>query len=378
MKRSYNEYLLPLLALAGTWLTACSEDGTDPANPYEGNFTLTTQAEVDAFPARREANRITVTGGDITDLSSLDVSAVGTLVIRNTGIGTLTLPKTFSVATKLEIAENESLVSVGDLALRFVIGDIHIEDNPQLTDISGLMNLKKMTGKLFVTGNSLLGEDKPDQPDTYGFNVIKYLISNSVLDSDNVTLSNNHPLAVTDPSLIGQGGESGGVYSYTIKSDAEAAAFSPSGKEVKDLTVTGPQVTDDGMALLASKIDVVQGTMTIDGAAIKTTETFFGKVECRGGIVLRNIETYDEDSGNKFFNNNGFKDITQIGGDFVLENIPYLIHWGSGNGFAQIVRVEGDLTVRNCGMQQMAFASLSLTSRLTLPVSVSTSFSVFQ
>lgn len=61
MKRSYNEYLLPLLALAGTWLTACSEDGTDPANPYEGNFTLTTQAEVDAFPARREANRITVT-----------------------------------------------------------------------------------------------------------------------------------------------------------------------------------------------------------------------------------------------------------------------------------------------------------------------------
>ena len=359
MKRSYNEYLLPLLALAGTWLTACSEDGTDPANPYEGNFTLMTQAEVDAFPARREANRITVTGGDITDLSSLDVSAVGTLVIRNTGIGTLTLPKTFSVATKLEIAENESLVSVGDLALRFVIGDIHIEDNPQLTDISGLMNLKKMTGKLFVTGNSLLGEDKPDQPDTYGFNVIKYLISNSVLDSDNVTLSNNHPLAVTDPSLIGQGGESGGVYSYTIKSDAEAAAFSPSGKEVKDLTVTGPQVTDDGMALLASKIDVVQGTMTIDVAAITTTETFFGKVECRGGIVLRNIETYDEDSGNKFFNNNGFKNITQIGGDFVLENIPYLIHWGSGNGFAQIVRVEGDLTVRNCGMQQMAFASLS-------------------
>ena len=268
MKRSYNEYLLPLLALAGTWLTACSEDGTDPANPYEGNFTLTTQAEVDAFPARREANRITVTGGDITDLSSLDVSAVGTLVIRNTGIGTLTLPKTFSVATKLEIAENESLVSVGDLALRFVIGDIHIEDNPQLTDISGLMNLKKMTGKLFVTGNSLLGEDKPDQPDTYGFNVIKYLISNSVLDSDNVTLSNNHPLAVTDPSLIGQGGESGGVYSYTIKSDAEAAAFSPSGKEVKDLTVTGPQVTDDGMALLASKIDVVQGTMTIDRKSV--------------------------------------------------------------------------------------------------------------
>lgn len=113
------------------------------------------------------------------------------------------------------------------------------------------------------------------------------------------------------------------------------------------------------MAALASKIEVVQGTLTIDGAAIKTTETFFGKVDCRGGIVLRNIVTYDEAGGNRFFNINGFKDITCIHGDFILENIPYLTHWGAGNGFAQITDVEGDMTVRDCGMQQMAFASLT-------------------
>lgn len=47
------------------------------------------------------------------------------------------------------------------------------------------------------------------------------------------------------------------------------------------------------MALLARKISVVQGTMTVDGASIKTTETFFGKVDCQG-IILRNISTYDE------------------------------------------------------------------------------------
>ena len=359
MKRFYK-HLLPAAALllcAG--LAACSDDKTDPANPYSGNFTLTTQAEVDAFPARPTANRITVTGSGITDLSALDVSAVGTLVIHDTGIGSLSLPNTASVATRLEISGNAALTGIGDLGLKFVIGDIHIEDNPVLTDISGMMGLKKMTGKLFVTGNSLLGEDKPDEPDSYGFNVIKYLISNSVLDLDNVTLSNNHPLAVTDPSLIGQGGESGGVYSYTIKSDAEAAAFSPDGKEVKNLTVTGPNVTDDGMAMLASKITVVQGTMTVDGASLKTTETFFGKVDCRGSIVLRNISTYDESGGNKFFNTNGFKNITRIYGDFILENIPYLIHWGRGNGFAQIEEIDGNFTVRNSGMQQMAFASLS-------------------
>ena len=346
----FHKYLLPAAALflcAG--LAACSEDTTDPANPYSGNFTLKTQAEVDAFPARPTANSITIEGADITDISSLDVPAVGTLLIRNTGIGTLALPNTTSIATRFEVSGNESLTAVGDLGVKFVIGDIYVEDNPLLTDISGMLGIKKMTGKLYVTGNASLGEDKPDEPDSYGFNVIKYLISNSVLEAENVTLSNNHPLAVTDPSLIGQGGESGGVYSYTIKSDAEAAAFSPGGKEVKNLTVTGPNVTDDGMALLAAKISVVQGTMTVDGASIKTTETFFGKVDCQGSIILRNISTYDEGGGNKFFNNNGFKNITRIHGDFILENIPYLIHWGRGNGFAQITEIDGDLTVRNCG-----------------------------
>ena len=356
----FHRYLLSAAALfccAG--LAACSEDTTDPANPYSGNYTLSTQAEVDAFPARRTANSIIVTGAGITDISSLDVAAVGTLVIRNTGIVSLALPHTTSVATMLEISGNESLTDVADLGVKFVIGDIHIEDNPQLTDISGMLGIKKMTGKLYVTGNSSLGEDKPDEPDSYGFNVIKYLISNSVLDAESVTLSNNHPLAVTDPSLIGQGGESGGVYSYMIKSDAEAAAFSPGGKEIKNLTVTGPNVSDDGMALLASKISVVQGTLTVDGASLKTTETFFGKVDCQGSIILRNITTYDESGSNKFFNTNGFKNITRIYGDLVLENIPYLIHWGRGSGFAQITEIDGDLTVRSCGMQQMAFASLN-------------------
>lgn len=120
------------------------------------------------------------------------------------------------------------------------------------------------------------------------------------------------------------------------------------------------------MALLASKISVVQGTLTVDGASLKTTETFFGKVDCQGSIILRNITTYDESGSNKFFNTNGFKNITRIYGDLVLENIPYLIHWGRGSGFAQITEIDGDLTVRSCGMQQMAFASLNKAAALHL------------
>ena len=142
----FHKYLLPAAALllcAG--LAACSEDTTDPANPYSGNFTLKTQAEVDAFPARPTANSITIEGADITDISSLDVPAVGTLLIRNTGIGTLALPNTTSIATRFEVSGNESLTAVGDLGVKFVIGDIYVEDNPLLTDISGMLGIKKLS-----------------------------------------------------------------------------------------------------------------------------------------------------------------------------------------------------------------------------------------
>lgn len=314
MKR-LNRYILSAVLLLAAFATACSEDTTDPANPYEGDFALRSQAEVDAFTARGSVNRLMIEGEGITDLSSLDVAAVGTLTIRNTGIAELVLPHVTSVATLLEIEGNAALASLGEMGLRFSIGDIRIENNPVLTDIGGLMGLKKMTGRLFVQDNAALGEDKPDQPDEYGFNVIRYLISNAVLAADRVILSNNHPLAATDPSLIGQGGETGGVYSYTVKSDAEAAALSLSGKEVKNLTIEGAQVTDNGMAALASKIEVVQGTLTIDHNCIELYTGFFWNLATRleeigGSFVL---------TGNDHVNGlGGFEKIRSIGGDVTI------------------------------------------------------------
>lgn len=129
-------------------------------------------------------------------------------------IGTLALPNT-SIATRFEVSGNESLTAVGDLGVKFVIGDIYVEDNPLLTDISGMLGIKKMTGKLYVTGNASLGETSLTSRTATVQCQIPHLQFGA--RSENVTLSNN-PLAVTDPSLIGQGGKSGGVYSYTIKS----------------------------------------------------------------------------------------------------------------------------------------------------------------
>lgn len=349
---------LSTLALTLTMIS-CAKELTDPANPYEGEYTLSTQEEVDSFSPKNEANRLIISGKDITDISSLDVKAVGTLVINDTGIENLVMKTPASIATKMEISGNSKLKSISDLAMKFSIGDIFIQDNPILTDISGFLEAKKISGKITITGNSSLGEDKVGESDSYGFNVIKYLISNNIADITKITLSDNHPKAVSDPSLIGQGDSEGGIYSFSIKSDAEAQSLSITGGVVNNLTISGKIFTDAGLTALGAKINTVQGTLTIDGANITTTENFFEKIEFKGDIILKNIESYGTDGTNKFFNTNGFKNFTRINGDLILENIPYLIHWGPGNGFAQIKDVAGNLTINSCGMQQLAFKSLN-------------------
>ena len=354
-------------------LGACKKDKVNAgvSDPGSGNngggggssstsVTLTTQAQVNEFGAKKQLTSLTIDGSGITDLSGLNVQTVNTLTIKNTSIEVLRLPTPTSVLTKLVIENNPSLTAIPDkgLGLTFSSGDIVIKNNTALTDISGFLGLKRHTGKFTVEGNTALGEDKSGEEDTYGFNVIKKLISGGILTAANVTLSNNHPAAVTDPTLIGQGSNTTGYYSYEITSDFDALNFAPKGKIIQDLTITGPQVTDEGLGLIAEQIETVKGNVIVDGVSIKSTEHLFLYIKCEGSITLKNITTYDEVNGNKLLNTNGFKDYTEIKGDLILENIPYLVHWGAGNSFAQIKTIGGNLVVRNCGMQQLAFMSL--------------------
>ena len=57
----FHRYLLSAAALfccAG--LAACSEDTTDPANPYSGNYTLSTQAEPAVSPLLEDDENFTI------------------------------------------------------------------------------------------------------------------------------------------------------------------------------------------------------------------------------------------------------------------------------------------------------------------------------
>lgn len=321
------------------------------------NVTLTTQEQVNKLGTKKQLTSLTIDGSGITDLSGLNVQTISTLTIKNTGIVDLQLSTPTSVLKKLVIENNPSLTAISKMGLTFSSGDIVIKNNTALTDISGFLGLKTHSGKFAVEGNTALGEDKSGEADTYGFNVIKKLLSDGILTASKVTLTNNHPAAVTDPTIIGQGSNTSGYYSYEITSDEAALNFEPKGKTIQNLTIKGPQVTDEGLGLIAEMIDVVKGDVVLDGVSIKSTEHLFQYITCEGSITLKNIETYDEMFGNKFLNTSGFKDYTEIKGDLILENIPYMAPFES-DALTNIKTIGGNLLVRNCGMCQLTFKSL--------------------
>ncbi|MEJ2595346.1 MAG: T9SS type A sorting domain-containing protein [bacterium] len=127
----------------------------------EGDVTLSSQAEVDAFDCTLITGNLTINGGDINDLSPLSslTSVGGTLEIISNyslfsldGLSSLTL-----VGGDLNIALNTDLLSLNGLSsLSSVGGDLEINNNLDLNNLNGLSSLSSVGGDLIVFNNSSL------------------------------------------------------------------------------------------------------------------------------------------------------------------------------------------------------------------------------
>lgn len=337
MKRLFYRTILLGTAL----LAACSDSeksvsGTD--------IRLTTQSQVNAFRERGYADMLIISGEDITDLSALSISGVGTLVIQKTSIETLSLPSLQSVGREFTVENNNRLTSIADLnSLASVEGAMLINNNARLNDISGLLSIERIAGQLSITNNTVLGEDKPLDGDDYRYGLlpVRYLAEHDALQGG-VKLANNHPLSATDPTQIGTGGI-GDWKDFMISSKNEAEAFDPEGTTVMNLTVKGPEITDEVLISLTRKgLRCVKGTMTVENTKITNTEGFFDVVQCAGSIVFRDNHP---DQGQ--INTNGLRYYTRIGGDLIIENTA-LVFWTNASSFASIVEIAGDLRVTDC------------------------------
>ena len=88
-----------------------------------------------------------ISGEDITDLSALKFASIGSLIIRNTNVLDLSLPNLTSVQEELRIEGNSKLIKISDLSkLKEINGELVINNNVLLTDISGLLDVQGGAG----------------------------------------------------------------------------------------------------------------------------------------------------------------------------------------------------------------------------------------
>ncbi|MCQ2184043.1 MAG: hypothetical protein MJY62_01365 [Bacteroidales bacterium] len=342
--------MIGALALSLASLSSCSkEPKQEGGNQQSDQVVLTKQSEVDAFQTVKSLTSLTIQGTDVTNIDNINVTTVGTLIIKGTGIEEINNPTFTSVNTALEITDNASLKSISGLGLKFATADILIQNNTVLDCIKGFLNLKKMSGKFTIKDNPALGEDDASKGREWGFNVLKELVDNQIMTNAQITLSNNHPNAVTDPSMIGCG--TGGVPSYTIRNAADLKQITKT--ECQDLTLLGSDVDDQVWAdIKTTGLTVVHGNLLCDGCNFKMCANFFEKngdgVKVEGSITMKNFVAYQQGlvDADHFLNADNVP--AHVGGDIYLEKM--VLHGWSGAGWNNVTEVDGSVTVRECAM----------------------------
>lgn len=320
--------------------SSCKDD--DGGNSAPG-YNLTTQNEVNNFTEPGEVSFLIISGEDITDLSPLQFTSVKTLIVKNTNIQELSLPALTAIKEELRVEGNSKLTKIsGFPKLEELNGELVINNNVLLENISGLLNIQKGSGTISIINNKALGEDKPLTGDDYSYGLLplRYLYEKGKFDGT-FRVADNHPAAATNIDDIGKLEE--GISSYTITSRQQAVELAPSNTTVRNLTISGSEITDEVMRLLTGKIKKIIGTLTIEGTVITNTEGFFDVVSVEGSIVFRNNTP---GNGYDAIFSNGLRFYEKVNGDLIIDNTP-IKFWGKGSSFAQIKEITGDFRILN-------------------------------
>lgn len=363
MKSGYmnNRLLIPAIALLALLATSCTDETLQKdTRPSVESAILTNQAQVNNFKGADHMKYLVLKGEDITDVTSLQAVSVDSLVIENTGIRDLDLGRMTDVVKIFRIADNASMTRISSLSVTSV-NDLYLEDNEVLSDIIGLLNLEDVKGQILVCGNHSLGEDKTDAPSTYGFNVLKHLMTLGVVDSRQIILDDNHPGAVTDPEMIGKVGkpepgpeeeklpevvEISGRDAY-LKFLADYARTIPDTVRIFKLDGRGETFSDDDMTALRAVVRYVRENLEIRNVAGWTTNNgetgVFGQhpnnwrafgpnsVRFGGSLIISACPDLTDVEA--------FRCIRHVSGDFIIEGCPK-INYGAAL-FVQLKSVDG-------------------------------------
>ena len=280
----------------------------------------------------------------------------GSLALRNTSVRIgegASFTALATVGGDLTVEDNTDITSFAGAALTSVGGSINITGNTALTSLAGLDKLTMVGGDVIITDNG----DIPTLSDEtgVGYCIIREYLNMSIVSSTaSVRLgSSSAPLDLsTLPSCDGT--LPGEAQSYTITSQAQLETFLNAGitdETVNNLTITGSDITAETINRLAERVDVVEGTLTLEDLTLVTdgesfsTEAFLpGMVHnyiFDGSIVIRNV------TGS--INPNGFRVIHEIKGDLIIENCPQFRTDGGYAGLALIEKIGGDFRFVDSG-----------------------------
>lgn len=259
-----------------------------------------------------------------------------------------------------------ALMTAFNGGIKTVGGDFTIQNNTSLAGLNGFELLESIGGNVSIIDNPLLKIISEDG--NTGYCLVRELANSGVISSEAKISLGTTAQTVDFAQLPNCAGiKPGEPQDYVIRSKAQMEGFINGLKEgqsretVRNLTISGSDITSSQMNALKGRVAVVKGTLTLeyvcnDDAAfndnnwLDTEYIFFQEknvnganaIVCEGSIVLRGINSY--------INPNGFHGFDVIHGDLVIEDCPRFPYWDGWDPFKNLTEVEGSLVFK--GMER--------------------------
>ena len=310
-----------------------------PCQDCDGDITLSSQGQVDAFDCTTVVGNLTISGADITDLNQLTglIIVGGSLIIIDNPL--------------LENIDGlSSLTSVGggensrNPALPFVEQMLNIEQNPLLTNVNGLSSLTSVVGNLTFWYNSMLVEYCGLYPLISGGGLTgSYSVGYNGLNPSTAEIFYGGPCTVVCPGDI------------TLSSQAEVNAFDCTSVE-GNLTISGDDISDlsplsvltnvggnlyIGNNVVLQNLDGLSALSSVSGYFHIYFNDALTSIEGLSALtsVGGNLDIYEN---NLLTNVNGLSALTYVGGKLWLN---YCNALANIDGLTAITSLDGDISI---------------------------------
>ncbi len=259
------------------------------------------------------------------------------------------------VGGNFDFEDNSSIWSFknkGDVALEYIGGDLILSDNGSLWSLLGFDKLTHIGGNVVVYNNNQkfpLTNSNVDGEDCIGYCLLKdYQVSGVISTTATVKIgSDSAPIdfSALKGCSAGEDPLPSEPQDYVLVGHDAVKAFndaaSSTTETVRNLTVSGSDVTENDVRDLDNRVSRITGTLTLENLGTSdswiSTDQVFENISVEGSIIFKNIPAH--------INPNGFEKLTKINGDLQVINCPGLRCSGGWMPFKSVTEITGNLLI---------------------------------